>query len=55
MKLVKSILKDILIITIDVIILFGVKMAMPVDDSNNNNNNNSNVKAKSDYVCTNQV
>lgn len=52
MKLVKRILRDILIITIDVIILFGVKMAMPVDDSNNNN---SNVKAKSDYVCTNQV
>ena len=52
MNLIKRILKDIFIITIDVIILFGLKMVMPVEDSNSNN---SNIKTQSDYICKNQV
>lgn len=48
MKIIRKILKYIFYITIDVIILFSLKMIMPVDNTNTTKTNNN-------YNCQNQI
>lgn len=51
MKIIKKIVKNILIILINVICLFGLKMILPVSNDNNSTNNTN----QNNIVYTNKM
>lgn len=52
MKIIKKIVKNILIILINVICLFGLKMILPASNDNTNSTNNTN---QNNLVYTNKM
>lgn len=52
MKIIKKIVKNILIILINVIWLFGLKMILPVSNDNSNSTNNT---SQNNIVYTNKM
>ena len=52
MKIIKKIVKNILIILINVICLFGLKMILPASNENTNSRNNIN---ENNLIYTNKV